>query len=401
MITSEKIDEWLKEIDERPESAPLILKFIANRLRELTARNEELQAENIALVTDKRVVEYERRIAHLEYQLELLTRQLSMGGTSADLAGGSAEQPFPMAETLSLLVFDGSGRICRFELQPEYYTSGKVVSTFENLAPGRADALRLTSVKSSEELMLVFSSGRIATIPVAEIQAVLHSEQPVDWGSVRLPSPLQPGESLACLVPIGRLALADHFIQVSRRGFVKKIRANMAESIFANHYIGTSIKLAADKTFATLLCQNDQRIALVSEQGYLVCLEIKSLPFAVEEVLKLDATDHLVSAFLPDDGHMILVLTQNGKIIQRAVSSLEVTSSFRSKGQALYSAARREQGVRVVSAVSASEVDWCAALDSEGKLTLQRVQDLLDTGTISASNEMVALSTFSPPDISS
>lgn len=394
MISSEKIDEWLKEIDERPESAPLILKFIANRLRELTNKNEELQAENIALITDKRVVEYERRIAHLEYQLELLTRQITAGAFS-DLAGEPDNKAASVQETLSLLISESTGRICRFELQPENFSSNAVVSVLGNLASGMADLPRMTCVKSSEELMLVFSSGRIANIPVADIQAT-SSGQPVDLGSVKVPSPLQPGESLACLVPIGRLALADHFVQVSRRGFVKKIRANMAESIFANHYIGTCIKLTSDRSFETLLCENDQKVVLVSQQGYLILLDIKSLPFAIEEVMKLEPTDHLVSAIVPGGGQMILVLTQNGKIIQRPADSLELAGSFRSKGQALYSATRRAQGVQVISAASVSDGDWSASLDSQGKLMLHRIQELLDTGTISTSGELVAFTAFPP-----
>ena len=76
MVTPEKIEEWIKETIERPESAPLILQYISGRLRDLAERNEELLAENIALTSGKRVEEYERRIAHLEYQLELVKRQL-------------------------------------------------------------------------------------------------------------------------------------------------------------------------------------------------------------------------------------------------------------------------------------------------------------------------------------
>ncbi len=76
MIIPKKIEEWIKEVEERPTSASIILQYISNRLRDLTDRNEELLAENIALVSGKRVEEYEQRIAHLEYQLELLKRQL-------------------------------------------------------------------------------------------------------------------------------------------------------------------------------------------------------------------------------------------------------------------------------------------------------------------------------------
>ena len=64
-----KIDEWMKEAEERPESAVTIVRLIARRLRELSERDEELLAENIALQNGTRVEEYQKRIAHLEYQL--------------------------------------------------------------------------------------------------------------------------------------------------------------------------------------------------------------------------------------------------------------------------------------------------------------------------------------------
>src|SRR5215208_7739329 len=84
MSFSNKIDEWMKEAEARPESAVAIVKLIARRLRELTERNEELLAENIALQSGTRVEEYQKRIAHLEYQLELLKRRF--GSEDMELA---------------------------------------------------------------------------------------------------------------------------------------------------------------------------------------------------------------------------------------------------------------------------------------------------------------------------
>src|SRR6266508_5712313 len=82
---SHKIDEWMKEAEERPESAVTIVKLVARRLRELTDRNEALLAENIALQNGTRVEEYQKRIAHLEYQLDLLKRRF--GADESPLAG--------------------------------------------------------------------------------------------------------------------------------------------------------------------------------------------------------------------------------------------------------------------------------------------------------------------------
>jgi hypothetical protein len=54
VITPKKIEEWIQEVEERPNSAPIILQYISNRLRDLSDRNEQLLAENIALLSGKR-----------------------------------------------------------------------------------------------------------------------------------------------------------------------------------------------------------------------------------------------------------------------------------------------------------------------------------------------------------
>ncbi len=96
MTFNDKIDEWIKEAETRPASALLILKLVANRLRDLTERNEQLLAENIALQNGTRVQEYQKRIAHLERQLDILKRRISeenFPGNSPTDAWEMAAQP--------------------------------------------------------------------------------------------------------------------------------------------------------------------------------------------------------------------------------------------------------------------------------------------------------------------
>ena len=109
MSFTTKIDEWMKEAEERPESAVTIVRLIARRLRELSERDEELLAENIALQNGSRVEEYQKRIAHLEYQLDLLKRRI---GVEEPLL---TQFPTTPAETstLSVLIYNAHGRIFR------------------------------------------------------------------------------------------------------------------------------------------------------------------------------------------------------------------------------------------------------------------------------------------------
>src|SRR5258705_6107167 len=110
MSFSDKIDEWIQEAETRPSSALMILKLVANRLRDLSERNEQLLAENIALQDGTRAQETQKRIAHLEYQLELLKRRL--GGDEGALLLEQREQ----SAIPTLLVYNAHGRILRIDI---------------------------------------------------------------------------------------------------------------------------------------------------------------------------------------------------------------------------------------------------------------------------------------------
>ena len=387
MITPEKIDEWIKEAEQRPSSAPLIIQFIANRLRELAARNEELLAENIALLTGKRVEEYQQRIAHLEYQLELLKRQLKGELSEADLQSLPAAPTQSMLHPPSLLLYNALGQILRFDL-PLSLPSATPWLTLTSPLPPEIEPPRLLTVPATEELLLVFTSGRAVTLPLSSLP-VTPAGHTVEWSQAAIPDEPRAVEQLACVIPISRLALADVFLQVSRRGYAKKINTSLAPSILANRFIGTGIRLPADRTFAITLGKKDDRLALVSAEGYLQLLEAASLPTAIEEVLRLSNTDHLVSAFVAQPADSILFATQGGKLIHRTADSLELAASFKTKGQPLLSPARREQGVRIIAAAPAAATDWAAALHLDGQVALHAVKELFGSGVIPTQSELV------------
>ena len=111
IISAEKIEEWIKEVKARPESAPLIIQYIGSRLRELSDRNETLLAENIALQSGKRVEEYEQRISHLEYQLDLLKRQVGTAGDELSLVAEGDGIGRPSSQDyLEAILYNSQGR---------------------------------------------------------------------------------------------------------------------------------------------------------------------------------------------------------------------------------------------------------------------------------------------------
>jgi DNA gyrase/topoisomerase IV subunit A len=392
VFTSEKIEEWIKEVEERPSSAPIVIQFIASRLRDLTEWNEKLRAENIVLRTGKRVEEYERQIAHLQYQLDLIKRQY--GGELPEADQILTAEPVTTSETLSLLIYGIDGRVLHLELDSNSLEDGSTIGNLGGL-PLSEEPPRLLVVPSKEELLFVFASGRIATTPVVGLPIhLLRVDESIDWEQVSIPNPPQSGDTLACIVPVSKMALADYFIQTSRRGYMKKIRMALAPSIMENQYIGRGAKLPADETLDLGLSGDQDRFVLVSQEGYLRYVPIDLLPYAVVEAIHLNSTDHLVSAFPMQAEKSVLVITQIGKTIHRTEDSLELVTDLERVGKALYSKSRREAGIRVVGAAAVAESDWGLALQSEGQISLHAVSELFSRGTIPVEGELITFVTF-------
>jgi DNA gyrase/topoisomerase IV subunit A len=372
MTFSDKIDEWIKEAETRPSSALLILKLVATRLRDLTERNEELLAENIALQDGTRVQELQKRLTYLEYQLEMLKRRPS---SSSGQAQPDSSEPRE-AEVLNLLIYSAQGQIFRLELNEASSTLGRITGELTT----NGEFPRLLAVPAHEEVLLLFTSGRISTLTVAEIP--LAAGETWTWEQAALPDEPHAGELLACLMPLSRLSLSDYFLQASRRGCVKKTLISMAQSVLGNHYLGRGAIQKSDQAFDALLCQKKDRYALVTYEGRLLGLDVDDLPYSAEERLRISATDYLAAAFTVPPDQSIFCLTQNGKVIQREAGFLELAKSPAARGQALIPPSRLEQGTRFIGAAAVKGGDKIAALDAEGRITVHLAGEAAGAGSI-------------------
>jgi len=395
VITPEKIDEWIHEAEERPSSASLIIRFIGNRLIDLAKWNDELQADNLALRSEKKVEEYEERIANLEYQTELLKRQFSgdtdllvqtIPNTSLAKIGN---------KNVNLIIYHPHGQVLRIEIPDLDLASNKKTGSFSGDLTPFDLPLRIVAVRENEEMLFAFDSGRTVTMPVDAIPAI--SPDNMDWQNSYLQPPLGT-EELAFIQPVGRMALHESCIQVSRKAFVKKIKESLFETYLHKSYIGTGIKSPPDKTCELVLSGKKENLVLVSQEGYLRCLSIDALPTTIEEVLHLGVNDHVIAAFTTTSrspaGSILLFITQNGKVIQRNPDWLEVASSYKTKGQSVFSKERRESGVRMVGAAFATEEDWGISLRSDGKLSFSKIHDLLGSGTFLSGDQDITIMGF-------
>ena len=377
-----KMDEWMKEAEERPESAITIVRLIARRLRELTERNEELHAENIALQNGTRVEEYQKRIAHLEYQLDLLKRRFSLGDNI--ILEESVDSP--AASTLNLLVYNSYGRILRVELDSDAQILGRITDQRTN----DREPPRLIGIPSNEEVLLLFTSGRISTHKVSDIASVENGSA-WSWEQAALPDEPRAGEWLAGILPFSHLPLSDFFLQVSRRGCVKKTMTSMAQSVLDNHYLGKGTIQKSDQPLDVVLCQKKDRFAFVTYEGHLLGLDVDELSYSAEERIRLTATDYVVASFIAHPDESMLFITQTGKVIQRDSNNLELSKSPLAKGQALISPARLEQGTRFVGAASVKDADRIAVLDAKGSLNAHIAVSMTGAGSIEAGGLILSI----------
>jgi DNA gyrase/topoisomerase IV subunit A len=371
LINQDKIDEWIREVEERPISAPIILRYIASRLKDLASQNEELRIENYKLRSGNKVEEYEAKVTNLEYQLELLKRQVS---------GQAAE---PTVESVSILVYSQEGLVLRTEVTVAEIQSNMTAAVFNEAFTTDSGPIRLLVTGTHEELLFVFDSGRTATIPVTGIPAV--STDHMDWSQAYLQEPVG-SEKLAVIVPVGRMSLVESVVQSTLRGCVKRMMPSFFESQLAKNYIGTGVKQQPDKACGLTLCGKDEYFVMVSREGFLFSMDPGKLPFAIEEAMRLRATDYIVNSFSVDTSDAVVVVTNNGKIIHRDYDWLEPFSSFKSKGQAIFSQSRRDGGVKVAGAGRVSASDWGAALLQNGAITVHKMNDLFSSGSLPESN---------------
>ncbi|HEX9028901.1 MAG TPA: hypothetical protein VF823_06995, partial [Anaerolineales bacterium] len=287
-------------------------------------------------------------------------------------------------ETLSLVVYNAQGQALRIELEPAALESRQVIATFAAQAVAGDSAPRLLLTGSQEELLFLFDSGRTATLPAGELPS-----QPagsLDWEPAYLMEP-GVGEELAAVLPVAKMSLFETCIQASRRGFIKKMKESAFESHLASRYVGSGVKLPADKTCGLTFCQKNDLFVMVSREGFLFSMEPERMPFTIEEALRLEPGDFILSAFALANKPSLLVITRSGKAIHREPTWLQPATSFRTRGQPAFSKERREAGVRVAGAAAVAGGDWGAALRSDGKLVVYQMEDLFASGALLASEE--------------
>ena len=192
-------------------------------------------------------------------------------------------------------------------------------------------------------------------------------------------------------MPVSRLPLSEFFLQVSRRGCVKKTMTSMAQSILGNHYLGKGTLQKSDQPFDVRLTGKKDVFGFVTFEGKLLGLDVNELSYSAEDRIKLTVSDYVIASFVPHPDESLLFVTQTGKAIHREHDSLELAKSPLAKGQALISPTRLEQGVRFIGAASVKDADRIAVLDSTGQLKVHRAESITGSGSIEAEGVILSI----------
>jgi DNA gyrase/topoisomerase IV subunit A len=249
---------------------------------------------------------------------------------------------------------------------------------------------RLLSVSSNEEVLLLYSSGRVSTFAVDSLPTV-EAGGAWAWEQAALPDEPRAGETLVCIAPFSGLPVSSFFLQVSRRGCVKKTMTSLAQSILASHYLGKGALGKSDQPFDLSLCGAHERFAFVTYEGKLLGLEVDDLSYSAEERIKLSTTDYVIASFSPRLDDALLFVTQTGKVLHRESQMLEPSKSPSAKGGALISANRLEQGVRFIGAASVRDGDRLSVLDSSGQIKVYEAGGLIGAGSIGSGGRVLSI----------
>jgi hypothetical protein len=192
-------------------------------------------------------------------------------------------------------------------------------------------------------------------------------------------------------MPLSAFPLSDFFLQVSRRGCVKKTMTSLGQSILTNTFLGRGALQKSDQPFEVMLCKKGERIAFVTYEGHLLGLDVDELSYSAEERIRIPLSDYVVAAFPNCADEPMLFVTQTGKVVHRESDHLEVSKSPLAKGQALIPRTRLEQGVRFVGAVTARDEDRIMVLDAVGRIVLHSAGSITGAGSIGTDSLILSI----------
>lgn len=320
--------------------------------------------------SEQKVQEFERKIADLEYQMELLKRQIQNGTV-------------PIVKTMKLLVFNPDGNILTVEISPSELVTGSVITRISRLPESKPGEIRMAAVDPQEEILFMFNSGRITTLPAAELPSVHGID--LDWQDA-FSIEMRSGETMITTMPITRSPLVEQCIRISRRSAVKIFSREYFQTFIANHNIGKGTKSSADQAFNLTLCNKKDILVMLTREGFISALRADRLSVTAEEIIRLGMNDYLVASFILGVGQSLVIASQDGSLYVQKPTWLTLKSAAGGKRRLLLSKGRAGS-IQVIGGAGASDQDWGFLLSANGEIRVHRTEDIPSTGSASRKGE--------------
>jgi DNA gyrase/topoisomerase IV subunit A len=381
MINRARIEDWIRQVQAQPVAAPLVIRQITDRLIELDEMNEQLRAENLTLSSGARVREFERRIAELEFQVNLFRRQ------------GSIDPDTLPAEKYQLVLYNDRGQILRLECSQADFTNPAGLKLQGDVI-GEARAFGMLVTRPSDQLLLVFSTGRTIDLPIENIPP--SSRSALEWRGAYREEP-RPLEELVAVQQVTQMGYYDLGAQISRFGYAKKITQAYLKTFLVNKNIGKGTRFDFDRLLTLILCNPDDLIVTASKLGNFLGVQAAGLPVALEELVKFRAGDYLIGAMRVTPEQSLLAMTHDGKAYHFPREWILPEKAGERKSRLLN---LEKKGSYLVGAAAAGPGDRGMCLREDGSLAFFAVDETSQRGTqIGPSTDapVLAFTAFSQP----
>jgi DNA gyrase/topoisomerase IV subunit A len=297
MIRKGDVQWWVLEARKYPESAPIAIEFLAERLAELDRENEELRDDVIRLqqrapvqTSSDQVIALRRQVEKLQYLLKSQT----------------ATEP-------AIVLLSDQLRTARIPISEVQ----KLVRTGEVLLTSRAmlDMQCMLAARPHDELLAFTNEGRGLRQLVPDLPPLTESRR---WPNERNPA-LSEHEQLSVSISVSETP--RFWTLATRKGYVQRfVRAALEREMSRGDPLLRSL---IEHDEAVAIVDGDRGdIVLVTRWGQAIRFSQRVIDVQGSIALELEEGDEVAAALaLPEDGE-ILIVTASGYAARRSTAHL-------------------------------------------------------------------------------
>lgn len=305
MINDEDVSEWIKQIELAPASAPLVVKKLGVRLKNLDETNEKLRNENIQLRESINTKSHETEVNELHRQIRGLTGLIRM--CSKKQGGENA-----------IITWSDDGKVLVTSWNQSISGITIKIPSYENMIRRE---IRLLSSPIEEEILFVTNKGKTGTFIVKDLVTASHGE--LTWH--KLPSiNLDQNETVAIMTPIALLPLCESFVTASYRGYVRNIPVWSMSRFLQTSNIGRGSRDELDsQAFSTMIFDESVDILLFTRQGGYIRFPASDIGANLSPAAKLSINDYLVGMVSDDQNKkQILLVDKDARGVRRPLLNI-------------------------------------------------------------------------------